>query len=111
MAATALAIIVRFQFAGIHNWPGAPRDVDEEYLAYPHRHVFHVEGLKTVDHAERDIEFIALKKVMQVYCDSHFAGPHTMSCETMALRLLNDFDLDSCRVLEDNENGAQVVRR
>jgi hypothetical protein len=108
MAAT-LAIIVRFQFAGIHNWPGAPRDVDESYLAYPHRHMFHVEAIKAVNHAERDIEFIALKNEMQKYCEHHFDGPHTLSCESMALRLIADFDLKVCRVLEDNENGAEVT--
>ena len=59
-----LSIIVRFTFSGIHHWPGAPQDVEEQYLVVPHRHLFHVEAVKAVTHEERDIEFIALQRQM-----------------------------------------------
>jgi hypothetical protein len=34
-----MVIIVKFQFAAVHYWPGAPRN---SILQHPHRHVFHV---------------------------------------------------------------------
>jgi len=103
-----LSIIVRFTFSGIHHWPGAPQDVEEQYLVVPHRHLFHVEAVKAVTHEERDIEFIALQRQMISYC-AIFADPHAMSCETMAVKLLEHFGLSRCRVLEDGENGAEVT--
>ena len=105
-----LAIVVRFQFIGIHSWPAAPAG-PEDYLRYPHRHVFHVEATKLVDHEERDIEFIGFKLAMQEYVsDIGLEGPHTMSCETMARGLLAHFNLSKCRVFEDDENGAEVTQ-
>lgn len=104
-------IIVRFQFEGIHSWPGAPQDVHEAYLVYPHRHIFWVEATKRVDHEERAIEFIALKREMLAYAvDWGVDGPHWMSCETMARIFLERFELQSCQVLEDGECGALVKR-
>ena len=105
----ALAIVMRFTFEGVHSWPGAPQTVREKYLAHPHRHLFHVEAVKAVSHAERDIEIIALKNSMQRFCVENLGGPHDHSCETMALTLLTHFGLQRCRVLEDNENGAEVT--
>lgn len=109
MAELKIAIVVRFQFAGIHSWPLAPQNVEERYLAAPHRHMFYVEAVKPVTHAERDIEIIALKREMAHYCWAYFKGPHTMSCESMAIQLLEEFGLLRCQVLEDNENGAEVT--
>jgi hypothetical protein len=104
-----LSIIVRFSFEGIHSWPAAPQDVPEAYLVHPHRHLFAVEATKRVDHEERAIEFIALRREMLAFCrSSQFQGPHTLSCETMAFRLLTWFGLCRCSVTEDSENGALV---
>ena len=104
-----LAIVVRLQFSGIHSWPTAPADRHEAYLAHPHRHVFHVEAVLNVTHVNRDVEFIAFKQRLLDYVDDYFAGPHHMSCEEMALRLLDEFGLSRCSVFEDNENGAEVT--
>ena len=104
----SIKIIVRFSFEGIHCWPAAPDHLREAYLRHPHRHMFHVEATKVVTHTERDIEIIALKNAMQDYCLTSLKGPHTLSCEAMALALLEYFGLCCCRVLEDDENGAEV---
>lgn len=105
-----LSIIVRFSFPGVHSWPDAP-DGPEGYLRLPHRHMFHVEAVKSVKHQERDIEFIGLRNKMEVYCQSRFGAIATFSsCETMAIALTERFDLTSCKVLEDGENGALMER-
>lgn len=110
MASVTFAVIVRFQFEGIHSWPDAPQDQKEAYLVHPHRHLFYVEAEKTVQHMERDVEFIALRRRMLEYCEQFFGAEHAMSCEHMALILVKHFALRACRVFEDNENGAEVRR-
>lgn len=101
-----MSIVVTFRFEGIHCWPDAQDPV--AYLSFPHRHVFHVEAVKDVTHAEREIEIIQFKHEMRKYCADVFQGPHTLSCETMALNLYTHFKLRTCRVLEDGENGALI---
>lgn len=103
-----MGVIVCFSFEGIHSWPDAPGG-PEDYLRHPHRHMFHVEAVKDVGHDNRDIEFIGLRAQMARYCSVQFGAPHTSSCEQMARRILTAFDLRSCRVFEDNENGAEVT--
>lgn len=104
----ALSIVVRFAFEGVHRWPDAPQDKPEAYLTLPHRHLFHVEAVKDVSHEERDIEIIAFRREMLQTCIEVYGGPHDFSCETMARALLDQYKLRSCRVMEDNENGAEV---
>ncbi len=107
-----VAIVVRLQFEGVHYWPDAPLDKPEHYLRHAHRHVFHVEAVKRVTHEERDIEIIAFKREMLAFCEERFGkgtGAHPFSCETLARILLEEFGLQRCSVLEDNENGAEVT--
>lgn len=103
-----ISIVVRFHFEGIHCWPDAPQHKPEYYLAFMHRHLFYVQAVKQVEHTERDIEIIDFKKRLKTYCGEQFKGPHDQSCESMAVRLLQVFGLQSCRILEDGENGALV---
>lgn len=104
----SIRIIVRLQFEGFHNWPEAAEKSTEPYLAAPHRHIFHVEAVYSVLHSNRDVEFISFKRDLEEYCNNHFRGPHSWSCEHMATMLCEHFNLRSCRVFEDNENGAEV---
>lgn len=104
-----IAVIVRFTFEGNHYWPGAPENSQEYYLRFPHRHLFHVEAKKVVSQADRDIEFIGLAREMREYSERQYSRLHTMSCETMAIGLLDYFHLASCEVNEDGENGAIVT--
>lgn len=103
-------IIVRFEFAALHRWPGAV-DHESSFLQHPHRHVFHVEAKKQVFHENRDIEFIELKNRMGMFIKELYSlngEMQTWSCEKYAMEFIKHFDLVSCRVMEDNENGAEV---
>jgi hypothetical protein len=99
-------------FEGTHNWPNCPYE-DVKFLRDPHRHIFHVKAYKEVTHADRDIEFIRLKREIQQYLyqeyfvakeNYHILG--AKSCEMIALELISKFKLSKCDVSEDLENGA-----
>ena len=99
---------MRFTFESLHFWPNAPEG-EEGYLRHPHRHLFHVEAVKDVTHDDRDIEFISFKREMFTHCEVVWGSQlHSDSCEAMARNMVKRFGLRSCRVFEDNENGAEV---
>ena len=110
-------IIVTLQVEGIHSWPECPiREV--EFLKHPHRHIFHVECKKEVTHDDREIEIIQLKRRIRFYLLEQLGVGYKgaegcnfgrMSCEEIAKDLLKEFELNYCKVLEDNENGAEVL--
>lgn len=110
-------IVVRLQVEGIHNWPDCPIK-EVAFLKYPHRHIFHIECKKEVTHLDRDIEIIQLKRKIVRYLlfnygvdftDSEGCDFKSKSCEMIAVELLKHFGLNYCQVLEDNENGAEVI--
>lgn len=103
-----ISIIVRFTFETVHSWLGATAEYGESYLQYPHRHMMHVEAAKDVGHADRDIEFIALRRDLMRFCKTRWPSSHTDSCEMIAMELVQQYGLRSCRVFEDGENGAEV---
>ena len=104
-------IVVKTQFEGIHQYLDAPDRVD--FLREPHRHTFYVEVEMRVEHFERELEFILVKRALQRYLNVEpFAV--TDSCETMASKICNYLvriygqrDIRCC-VYEDNENGGCV---
>lgn len=101
-------IVVKFEFEGYHKWSEC--DIpDVSFLKYKHRHIFHVTVQKKVNHNERDIEIIMLKREMINYIGKQPVDLGDSSCETIAEMLINKFNLDSCVVLEDGENGAHLV--
>ena len=106
-------IVVKFAVEGIHCWPECPIP-DVSFLRDPHRHMFYVKATKLVTHNDRDVEIIMLKRDMMHFLNADFAnskGTHNfgrMSCEEIAEGLIKEFDLKSCEVLEDNENGAYL---
>lgn len=121
---TQTNIVVKFQLEGFHCWPEAKNLMPEvAFLSERHRHIFHFRCEKKVTHSDRDVEIILFKrKVINFlkvnysykskatfqlvdYCEFQY-----MSCEMIAEVLLNEFELEMCEVLEDNENGA-VVRK
>jgi len=112
-------IIVTLQVEGLHCWPECPIE-EVEFLKSPHRHIFHIECKKEVTHSDRDIEIIKLKRkildhIMHKYGTSWGRLSYVvvnfgkMSCEQIAEELLIEFELNYCKVLEDNENGAEVL--
>lgn len=103
-----IQIVVRLTYEGVHRCPYKFEGV--EFLMYPHRHLFHITAIKNVTHADRDIEFILLKREILDYLETCYHGDFgTMSCEMIALDLIKAFDLRSCEVSEDGENGALVA--
>lgn len=112
-------IIVKLQIEGIHNWLNCPLE-DVHFLRFDHRHIFHIKAIKTVSHDDRDVEIILLKRSIQEWIKGLFSfclpsgstvcNFGQMSCEMIARQVLLAFDLDECEVLEDDENGARVVK-
>jgi hypothetical protein len=102
-------IIVNLQFEGIHCWLECPID-DVSFLKYPHRYIFHITCKKEVNHGNRDIEFIMLKREILKTLNNWYPKKDLgrMSCEELALRLITNFNLNYCCVMEDNENGAEI---
>jgi hypothetical protein len=115
-------IIVNLQVEALHNWPDA-RNIFPEvgFLSYPHRHIFHIQCKKQVNHDDRDIEIILFKRSILEYLtekyDNHNVESYhyhsldfgSRSCEMLAKELVIKFQLDYCQVLEDGENGAEVI--
>ena len=113
-------IFVTFQQEGIHKYPAALTDptlatgdeYDVSFLGYPHRHIFHFKVWISVEHSDRDIEFIQFKRWLEnLYKDSTLSLDHK-SCEMMSDEL---FDIISNKypsreiwieVSEDGENGS-----
>jgi hypothetical protein len=55
-------IIVSSQFAGLHQYLGAPSNVG--FLRHPHRHMFKVLAEIKVSHGDRELEFFTVKEVL-----------------------------------------------
>jgi hypothetical protein len=102
---------------GIHRWDTCPIE-EVKFLRDDHRHMFGIKCYAVVNHNDRDIEFIELKHnvleyLKEKYYDeakrTHYFG--SKSCEMIAEELINEFNLSSCEVNEDGENGSIVTRR
>lgn len=102
-------IIVKLEHSATHYWERC--DIEEVmFLKYPHRHTFHFVCKKEVFHDDRDVEFIMLKNRIKGFLNEVY--PKTfggMSCESIAKELAYTFELNYCSVMEDNENGAEVI--
>jgi len=66
-------IWVTFQKEGIHCYPAAATDpklatgdmYDVSFLGTPHRHIFHFRVWLSVQHNDRDVEFIQFKRWLE----------------------------------------------
>jgi len=111
-AALRMAVHATVQIEGLHYWEHAPDETD--YLRNPHRHVFYIKAIKRVTHSDRDVEFIALGHDLTEHLSAYYDEKRrlynfeAMSCEDIAIELVERFELLSCTVSEDNENGATV---
>jgi len=100
---------VTAQFEAFHRWKDAPEDVS--FLRNYHRHIFHVKLGKEVTHGDRQIEFIQLKRELELYIREKFEGGRfEYSCEMLASALHVEFGAYFVQVSEDGENGAIVQR-
>lgn len=109
-------IWVTFQREGVHFYPESaidPHLKDVSFLQYPHRHMFHFKVKLEVTHANRDVEFILLKRELEsLFGDGGVLQLDYKSCEMIADDLAKyirenypdrDIIID---VSEDNENGC-----
>ncbi len=104
-------VFCTFAFEARHCWPDAPAEV--AFLRATHRHMFHVRAEAPVTHANRDIEFILLKRALVAVVQAQLATEDTgdWSCEHWAEYLLvQEPRLAAVEVSEDGENGARVTR-
>ena len=109
-----ITVEVKLHFEATHNWPDAGGEI--EFLKYPHRHIFHVIGRRKVGSLHREVEFFQLANTIRASWHSNFKYDkdlgmwilNSRSCETIALLILKDANLDYCAVYEDGENGAIV---
>lgn len=103
-------IFVTFQKEGIHRYPDAPAGV--EFLAHPHRHMFHFRVEIEVFHDDRDLEFILVKRELESLYTDEVLELNNKSCEMMADDLANYLMQKypgrnlAITVSEDGENGA-----
>ena len=109
------SIVINLQIEGMHYWKEAKEKLPEvAFLSHPHRHIFHIKAKKDVSHDDRDIEIIMFKNKIERYLKDRYGFFQTnfqgRSCEMIASELLDVFDLNECEVLEDGENGAQVIK-
>lgn len=111
----ALRRRVKFVIEAVHHWPDCQHE-DVAYLKDKHRHLFHVAAAKAVDHGDRQIEIIRLRREMLAFTFKRFDRHHgtcldlgSTSCEQLAEILIEQFGLAWCKVLEDDENGAIVM--
>jgi hypothetical protein len=104
-------VVVRLRVEGFHCWAECPLE-EVSFLRDRHRHIFHIELSKVVTHSDRDVEIILLKRKVESWLRDTYGMPcefGSMSCEHIAEAIVEQFDLSSCTVLEDGENGGTVI--
>ena len=104
-------IIITTSFSAIHCWSKCPIK-EVSYLKNPHRHVFHLKLKFPVSHNDRDIEFINMKNDINAYIHDFWEGKDIgqESCEMICRTFMVFFNASYVRVMEDNENGAEMYR-
>lgn len=101
-------IWVTTQFEGFHKYPDAPEEV--AFLKNEHRHIFHVKIWISVEHNDRDIEFILFKRfINSIITETNF---NYKSCEMISddiyEKVIDTYPQRSIliEVSEDGENGS-----
>jgi len=115
---------VTFRKEGIHCYPAAATDpklatgdmYDVSFLGTPHRHIFHFRVWLSVQHNDRDVEFIQFKR----WLESLYNGQDSVlkldykSCEMMSDDLYDTISQKYpsrevwIEVSEDGENGSFI---
>ena len=124
-------IWVTFQKEGIHKYPAALEDpalatgdeYDVSFLGYPHRHIFHFRVWISVQHNDRDIEFIQFKRwltsLYQPSSSSDDSQGSVLNLDYKSCEMMSDdlYDVISNKypgrevwieVSEDGENGSFI---
>jgi hypothetical protein len=117
-------IWVTFRKEGIHKYPAALTDpalatgdeYDVSFLGHPHRHIFHFRVWISVQHNDRDIEFIQFKRWLEKLYSGDGAALKLdyKSCEMMSDELYDTISQKHpnreiwIEVSEDGENGSFI---
>lgn len=99
-------IVITDRFEGIHHYPGA-----NNYLRFPHRHLFHIKITIEVFHDDREIEFIQFKNwVKQFYPAKVEAGSCEMIADDLMFNIRKKYSDRHLKieVYEDGENGGII---
>lgn len=108
-------IFVKFQKEAIHRYPEAgfdPALADVSFLSYPHRHILHFTVGISIDHNNRDIEFILFKRWLEsLYNDSVLQLDYKsmeMIADDLAEKIFDKYPnrVVIIEVSEDGENGC-----
>ena len=116
-------IFVQFQKEGIHCYPAAATDpllntageYDVSFLASPHRHIFHFRVWISVEHSDREIEFIQFKRWLENLYSQGTLQLDYKSCEMIAddlyLQIATRYPNRAVMidVSEDGENGCSIT--
>jgi hypothetical protein len=113
-----------FRKEGIHKYPAALTDpalatgdeYDVSFLGHPHRHIFHFRVWISVQHNDRDIEFIQFKRWLEKLYSGDGAALKLdyKSCEMMSDELYDKISQEYpnreiwIEVSEDGENGSFI---
>ena len=115
-------IWVTFRKEGIHCYPAAATDpnlasgdaYDVSFLANPHRHIFHFRVWISVQHNDRDIEFIQFKRWLESMYNNSTLSLDYKSCEMMSddlyekiVERYSDREI-WIEVSENGENGSFI---
>ncbi len=107
-----ITAVVRARKEMIHRYVDAPDDVS--YLREWHRHELHVEVEIELQHEDREIEFMQLKKTLQNLLDKSVKLDYVeKSCEMIAQELASHLMVKYAKrrmiisVFEDGENGGR----
>ena len=115
-------IWVTFRKEGIHRYPAAgtdpnlcsPGEYDVSFLANAHRHIFHFKVWISVEHNDRDIEFIQFKRWVESLYNKDILELDFKSCEMMSDDLYAQISQRYpsrevwIEVSEDGENGSFI---
>jgi hypothetical protein len=115
-------IWVTFRKEGIHRYPAAATDpnlctageYDVSFLANAHRHIFHFKVWISVEHNDRDIEFIQFKRWLEGLYNKDILQLDFKSCEMMSDDLYDTISQKYpgrevwIEVSEDGENGSFI---
>ena len=109
------AIWVKVRFEAVHNWPECPIE-EVKFLRVPHRHMFEVVVKVSVNHSDRQVEFIHFNHLVTDYLRQTFERKNIgrMSCEDIAeaifKHLVTVYGITPLliSVSEDGENGAEI---
>ena len=115
-------IWITFRKEGIHRYPAAATDpnlctageYDVSFLANAHRHIFHFKVWISVEHNDRDIEFIQFKRWLEGLYNKDILQLDFKSCEMMSDDLYDTISQKYpgrevwIEVSEDGENGSFI---